>query len=198
MKYASQTGYSQKPTSVARPHSADFLEFERRHPLNHNVGGNSGFPNNDSGGFRQHHNTTTPNRYARHRMQGGNMLSNPQPPRPKSSIEHRSPKIDLDNAGYYDDQHVNDVAMELANYDWSEESYADKMRRASVSASGGGNDFQSRSRSQSRASQHQNYVTSNNNADNLHLYHSNNSQAYRPNNTLQVNLSYVVKRMRIS
>ena len=157
IRYASQSGYTQKSTPVARPHSADFLDFERRHPLDYNTNDNTELLNNESVGFRPHYNSTTPNRYARHRIQGGNVPNNPQPPRPKSSFEHRAPKIGLDASGYYDDQ--NDVAIELANYDWSEEGYADKMRTTSVNGNGPGNnnDLQTRSRSQSRASQAQNY-----------------------------------------
>ena len=139
------------------------------------------------------------------------MPNNPQPPRPKSSFEHRSPKIGLDAAGYYDDHHVNDVAMELANYDWSEEGYADKMRTMSVNTNGvGNNDLQTRSRSQSRASQAQNYGgmdakvdhgetinvfttptsgTGNINNNMMHQYPSNHNQntSHRPADALQVN-----------
>ena len=74
------------------------------------------------------------------------MPNNPQPPRPKSSFEHRAPKSSQDEPGFYDDNQANDVAMELSNYDWSEEGYADKMRMTS------------RSRSQSLASQAHNFV----------------------------------------
>ena len=167
VRYNPQQGYPQKPTPVARPHSADFLEFERRHPL----GAQSTNANNPEllneevrGVFRPQINSTTPNRYAKHRGQGGN----PQPPRPKSSIEHRSPKISQDVMGYHDDSTVNDVAMELSNYDWSEEGYADKMRNM---------DRQSRSRSQSRASQSHNFggMDAANN-------HNNNMRHHRPSN----------------
>ena len=182
MRYPQQHGYPHKSTPVARPHSADFLEFERRHPLDPNV--NQELLNNEANGFRPHNNSTTPNRYAKHRIQGNQMMSNPQPPRPKSSIEHRSPKISQDGTSYYDDNHINDVAMELSNYNWSEEGYADKMRTMSVSTGGGGNaDIQGRSRSQSRASQAHNYGgmdAGSNINHNIHQQH--NATNYHPHN----------------
>ena len=146
MRYPPQHNHQQKPAQVPRPHSADFLEFERSHHLGPDANPNQELLNNENGEFRPHNNSTTPNRYAKHRSQGGYMANNPQPPRPKSSFEHRSPKISHDEAGFYDDNQANDVAMELSNYNWSEEGYADKMRMAS------------RSRSQSRASQAQNFI----------------------------------------
>ena len=145
-RYPPQQSYPPKSAQVPRPHSADFLEFERNHPLESETNPQQELFNNENGEFIPQINSTTPNRYAKHRSQGGYMGSNPQPPRPKSSFEHRAPKLSQDETGFYDDNQANDVAVELSNYDWSEEGYADKMRMTS------------RSRSQSRASQAHNIV----------------------------------------
>ena len=175
-----QLGFHQKSNPVARPHSADFLEFERRHPLDANTNTNMEILSNESGGFRTQNASATPNRYAKHRGQGTGTISNPQPPRPKSSFEHRSPKMSQDGTGYHDDNNINDVAMELSNYDWSEEAYAEKMRMQS----------QSRSRSQSRASQAYNYSGMEAGNSNMPQYPSNYNQntSQMPNEVLQVNL----------
>jgi hypothetical protein len=197
MRYPPQHGYPHKSTPGARPHSADFLEFERRHPLDPNPNSNQDLLNNEENGFRPQNNSTTPNRYAKHRIQGSQMMGNPQPPRPKSSFEHRSPKVIQEGTSYYEDNQINDVARELSNYHWSEEGYADKMRTMSVSTGGGGNEEvrQSRSRSQSRASQAHDYGgmdAGNNSSNNPHQQqqhatnynHHNNSN--RPKETIQV------------
>ena len=156
-----QTGYPpQRQMATARPHSADFLDYERKHPLpaqQQEQVLNQEFLDQDPRMKKSKYNSTTPNRFTRHRTShtgggGPYQQNNLQPPRPKSSIDYRSPRIDLEAVGSYDDNHINDVAIEMSNYDqWSEEAYAEKMRRMNMNVGG------SRSRSQSRASQQYNY-----------------------------------------